>query len=87
MRYHRDMNTPLPSADQVAERLRPLKTHELRGLASRSGVPYRTLLKIRIGETPNPGLETVRKFFHLLPDAPAANDPNAAQAAEQAGVQ
>ena len=67
------MNSTLPSADQVAERLRPLKTQELRGLATKSGVPYRTLLKIRIGETPNPGIETVRKFFHLLPVL-SAND-------------
>lgn len=86
MRYHRGMKTPLPSADQVAERLRPLKTRELRGLASRSGVPYRTLLKIRIGETPNPGLETVRKFFHLLPDASGVSETAAVQATTEQGV-
>jgi len=81
MRYHCGMDESLPSADQVASRLRPLRTGQLRDLAVRSGVPYRTLLKIRIGETPNPGLETVRKFFHLLP--PSASDTASAQAAEQ----
>lgn len=83
MRYHGGMETSLPSAEQVADRLRPLRMSQLRTLAGESGVPYRTLLKIRLGETPNPGLETVRKFFHLLPATPAANDTNAAQAAEQ----
>ena len=63
------METNLPSTDQVATRLRVMRMSELRDLAGRSGVPYRTLLKIRLGETPNPGLETVRKFFHLLPVA------------------
>ena len=83
MRYHRGMETNLPSTDQVAARLRVMRMGELRDLAGRSGVPYRTLLKIRLGETPNPGLETVRKFFHLLPATPAATDPHAAQAAQQ----
>jgi hypothetical protein len=77
------METCIPSIEQVAARLRPMRMSELRELAGLSGVPYRTLLKIRMGETPNPGLETVRKFFDLLP---AANDPQAPQPAEQ-GVQ
>ncbi|MCU0932716.1 MAG: hypothetical protein MUE43_13160 [Serpentinimonas sp.] len=77
------MQTSLPSADQVAARMRVMRMSDLRELAAKSGVPYRTLLKIRLGETPNPGLETVRKFFHLLPATPAANDAHTAQAAEQ----
>lgn len=83
MRYHRGMEPNLPSTDQVASRLRVMRMSELRELAGRSGVPYRTLLKIRLGETPNPGLETVRKFFHLLPTTPAANDTHPAQLAQQ----
>jgi len=61
------MNTEIPSADEVSERLRPLRMGELRTLAHQSGVPFRTLINIRLGVTENPGLETVRKFFHLLP--------------------
>lgn len=61
------MNTILPSTEQVSERLKPLRMSELRELAAKSGVPYRTLINIRLGVTPNPGIETVRKFFHLLP--------------------
>jgi hypothetical protein len=77
------MNTVIPSADEVSERLRPLRMGELRALAHQSGVPFRTLINIRLGVTENPGLETVRKFFHLLPATPAANDAHTAQAAEQ----
>jgi hypothetical protein len=61
------MSTEIPSADEVSERLRPLRMGELRALAHQSGVPFRTLINIRLGVTENPGLETVRKFFHLLP--------------------
>jgi hypothetical protein len=65
------MNSSIPSAHHVAARLKPMRTTELQDLAARSGVPYRTLLKIRFGQTVNPGIETVRKFYALLPE-PAA---------------
>lgn len=73
------METTIPSADDVAARLRRLRMSDLRELAGKSGVPYRTLLKIRLGETPNPGLETVRKFFDHLP----AVNAHGSQAAQQ----
>jgi hypothetical protein len=68
MRYHGGMKSSIPSANHVAARLKPLRTSELQDLALRSGVPYRTLLKIRFGQTVNPGIETVRKFYELLPE-------------------
>lgn len=77
------MNTDLPSAEVVRDRLKQLKGIDIDDLAGRSGVPSSTLWKIRTGVTPNPGLETVRKFFHLLPPSTAANDPHAAQAAQK----
>ena len=61
------MNTTIPSAEDLSVRLRSLRLAELRVLAERSGVPYRTLINIRLGITPNPGIETVRKFLPLLP--------------------
>lgn len=61
------MSTEIPTIDEVRERLQSLKSVELDSLAGVSGVPASTLWKIRTGVTPNPGLETVRKFFHLLP--------------------
>lgn len=63
------MSTALPSIEDVRVRLQSLKDGEIYEVAKRSGVPSSTLWKIRIGATPNPGLETVRKFFHLLPVA------------------
>jgi predicted transcriptional regulator len=66
----RAMNTDLPSAEAVRDRLKQLKVIDIYDLAGASGVPSSTLLKIRCGVTPNPGLETVRKFFHLLPQRP-----------------
>lgn len=38
----------------------------LHALADKSGVPFNTLVKIRSGYTPNPGIETVRKFYDLI---------------------
>jgi hypothetical protein len=73
------MNTSLPSASVVSARLKALKMAEIESLASQSGVPFATLLKIRMGTTPNPGLETVRKFFHLLPAELAQQNPHPAQ--------
>lgn len=69
------MTSELPSTELLASRLKLLKGAELEVLARRSGVPASTLWKIRMGVTPNPGLETVRKFFHLLPsEQPTAKD-------------
>lgn len=61
------MNTALPSIDDVRSRLQMLKDGEIYAVAKASGVPASTLWKIRCGATPNPGIETVRRFFHLLP--------------------
>jgi hypothetical protein len=77
------MSTHIPSAEEVGTRLKGLRLASLQELAHQSGVPYRTLLNIRLGATPNPGLETVRKFFHLLPAETATNHPHPAQAAQQ----
>lgn len=49
-----------------------LSHSEVRALSSRAGVPFTTIWKIRDGTTTNPGIETVRLFYHLigtLPDA------------------
>jgi hypothetical protein len=76
------MSTELPPMADVRARLLLLRDAELEDLAASSGVPASTIRKIRQGVTPNPGFETVRKFFPLLP-APAANDTNASQTAQQ----
>jgi predicted transcriptional regulator len=54
---------PIPSAADVAAMLKPMSNQHLERLASLSGVPYHTLLKIRSGETENPRIDTVRQFL------------------------
>ena len=43
-------------------KLAPLGQSSIADLSKLSGVPFHTLLKIKSGETVNPGIETVRKF-------------------------
>lgn len=62
------MNTNIPSAHDVRERLRRLRPAELVRLSDRSGVPHATLMKIRTGQTKNPGIETVLQFLPHLPE-------------------
>lgn len=76
------MNTEIPPMAAVRARLLLLRDAEVDDLATASGVPASTIRKIRQGVTPNPGFETVRKIFHLLP-TPAANDPATTKAAGQ----
>lgn len=47
----------------------------LHALAEKSGVSFHVLVKIRLGYTPNPGIETVRKFYSLV-SAVANQYPN-----------
>lgn len=61
------MSTFLPSVEEVRAGLQRLNRGDIYRVAEASGVPSSTLWKIRCGVTPNPGIETVRKFFHLLP--------------------
>jgi len=76
------MSTLFPSIEDVRARLQMLKDGDIYKVSQDSGVPASTLWKIRCGATPNPGIETVRKFFHLLP---AATDTSTEAAG--AGVQ
>lgn len=57
------MDTTIPSAADVRRALQPLNMKQLDRLAELSGVPMTTIYKIRRGETPNPGVETVRQFL------------------------
>lgn len=63
------MSAKIPGVDEVREALGGLSHPQMRRLAELSAVSYFTLLKVRSGETPNPGIETVRKF---LPHVSAA---------------
>jgi hypothetical protein len=68
----RDMNKHLPSGDDVRQRLAPFSIKQLESIAEASGVPFHTLYKIQRGETANPGIETVGRFWAHLPAAEKA---------------
>lgn len=53
----------IPTLAAVQAALAPLTLHQLWRLAELSGVPQPTIYKIRLGQTENPGIETVRKFL------------------------
>lgn len=63
------MNALIPSAEEVRAALSKLSYSQVGALAAKSGVPFTTLWKVRNGVTANPGVETVRKFFSLLPQS------------------
>ena len=66
------MDITILSAAQVREALAPLRLKQLEHLAALSGVPLPTIYKIRLGVTPNPGIETVRKFLPYVALAQAS---------------
>jgi hypothetical protein len=57
------MAKAFPSTQVIQDRLKGLSHAQLQRLAALSGVPFTTIWKIRINDTKNPGLETVRKFW------------------------
>jgi predicted transcriptional regulator len=66
------MDTPIPTGDTVRARLAPFSIKQLESIAEASGVPFTTLYKIQRGETANPGIETVGRFWMHLPAAEKA---------------
>lgn len=60
------MSDKIPSTETVRGLLQRLRLAEMDRIAVLSGVPFATLMKIRTGQTMNPGIETVRKFMPLL---------------------
>lgn len=61
-----EFQASVPSAADVQARLKPLSFARLKRLSVASGVSFTTLWTIQTGERANPGLETVRKFLHLI---------------------
>jgi predicted transcriptional regulator len=58
------MNSPVvPSISEVRALLAPLTLKQIDELAALSGVPATTIYKIKLADTENPGIETVRKFL------------------------
>ncbi len=79
----RPLPDAIPSAKEVRNLLKRLKTVQVRELAIKSGVPFTTLLKVRDGETQDPRIETVRQLWAHLREAvdkPAPKGEAVAQA-------
>lgn len=65
------MANDIPTVIAVRAALKGFAYSHLDALSRLSGVPFHTLRKIRDGETANPGIETVRKFWpHVAQAAP-----------------
>lgn len=60
------MNNSIPTAAEVRSRLQLLTRRRVIELAQTAGVPFPTLVKIRNGQTVNPGVETVRLIWPEL---------------------
>lgn len=63
------MSIEIPSMADVREAMRHLTLKQIATLAGLSGVPAPTIYKIKRGETPNPGMDTVAKFMPHLKSA------------------
>ena len=64
------MPITFPPLAMIRARLATMNQSQLKRLAKDSGIPFGTLMKIRYGITKNPGIETVRAFYPMLPDLP-----------------
>ena len=61
------MSTYIPTPEELRNLLAILRHAELQRLSKVSGVPFGTLWKVRVGDTQNPGIATVRAFYpHAL---------------------
>lgn len=73
------MDIDIPAISVVRDALAALTMKQLERLALLSGVPMTTIYKIRLGDTENPGIETVRKFVpHINAAAQAEPTKDAA---------
>jgi transcriptional regulator with XRE-family HTH domain len=52
--------------DDLRRRVAGMNCEQVRALATASGVPFHTLLKIRSGETDNPRIRTVERLHAAL---------------------
>lgn len=66
------MKSSIPTSEEVRATLEKLGHAQMQDLASRSGVPFTTLWKVRSGATTNPGLTTVNKFLPFVKEVARA---------------
>ncbi len=80
------MSNEIPSVAEVRQQLSGIELADVRALAVVSGVPFTTLWKVRSGETENPGIETVRKFYGFIPKVLAVKEAAARANAAPAAI-
>ena len=66
------MDITIPSAEDIRASLELLTLRQIDRLSELSGVPVGTIRRIRYAQTPNPGVETVRKFVPHIDAAKAS---------------
>lgn len=64
----------MPTAEEVRAALKPLTQKQLDRLGELSGVAVPTIAKIKYGQTENPGVDTVGRFWPFISAAQAAVD-------------
>ena len=80
------MNKVMPSAKDIKRQLDAMPSDRLRQIAEAAGVPFTTLWKIKTGETVNPGIETVRRFYLLLDDVSEQKQPDPSAARSSSAI-
>jgi hypothetical protein len=77
----------LPSAEQIRKELLAMNRPQIEALSKLSGVPFRSLWKVRAGDTENPGIDTVGKFYaHIAAARRAIPAPKKAATGESSPV-
>jgi predicted transcriptional regulator len=76
----------IPSVATVKAALAPLTLKQIQHLATLSGVPAATIYKVKRGETGNPGIETVRRFYPLISQAEGSAEHPAAAGLTASGA-
>ena len=75
------MDKKIPPASGIREALNGLTHAQIQRLSVVSGVPFTTIWKVRDGTTTNPGIETVRQFYHLIDSVAVAVAPTLTEGA------
>ena len=63
------MDSNIPTVEALRRSLNDLSPGQMAALASMSGVPVHTLVKVKNGQTTNPRIETVRAFVPFISKA------------------
>jgi hypothetical protein len=66
------INTGMDIYTPVKTHLEKCKHSDIQRLADESGIPFTTIIKIKYGETKNPGVLTIQPLFNVIMKQAAA---------------